>query len=72
MFHITRKRLPAKNAESLVLSQSGWRDLNSRPLAPQTNTLTMLSYIPEVGVGLGVSVCVVGECGYGCVCEGQR
>jgi hypothetical protein len=26
---------------------SGWRDLNPRPLAPQTSTLTGLSHIPN-------------------------
>ncbi|GEM_PF-5480481 len=49
------KKGPADQLQILEF-QSGWRDLNSRPLAPQTSTLTGLSYIPKVGVSVGVSV----------------
>ena len=52
MYSIIATLLQPKQKGPAVILQvldfrSGWRDLNSRPLAPQTNTLTMLSYIPN-------------------------
>ena len=37
-------------------SVSEWRDLNSRPLDPQSSALTRLRYTPEMSVGVSVSV----------------
>ena len=35
---------------------SEWRDLNSRPLDPQSSTLTRLRHTPEMGLGVSVQV----------------
>ena len=42
-----KKKSPAQ-LRGAFFSESGWRDSNSRPHAPQTCTLTGLSYIPMV------------------------
>lgn len=44
----TQKAEDSNESSAFILS--GWGDLNSRPLAPQTSTLTGLSYIPKCGL----------------------
>lgn len=37
--------------DTALTPESGWRDLNTRPLGPKPSALSKLSYIPLVGLG---------------------
>ena len=45
-FVVPQNKKPSANWRMGFFVQSGCRDLNPGPLAPQTSTLTGLSYIP--------------------------
>lgn len=47
--HLKKTRLKRLPCNHLSLQLSGWLDSNQRPHAPQTRTLTGLSYTPNCG-----------------------
>lgn len=63
VLHLSHSPLPSHWRSVISLPQrlhihlltSGWGDLNTRPLVPQTSVLTKLNYIPVTLCGLSTS-----------------